>query len=197
MPIHVEDLTLWPNIFRRIAVTIEAPFHEQRAMLPHERHVLHGAVATRAANALVHVNRMIEIDVIGEAMHAVPFDRLAATKALADRTEQFGADPNLLVAVHARLSRGHAGVGRCLDGAVTIAAIDAETGDVMLMTEWNGLITDDADISHVGRADERRPGDPRAGDNENRSEDRDLRDRVETAMENLRQIKRPSITRGL
>lgn len=55
------------------------------------------------------------------------------------------------------------------------------------MTEGNRLIADDAGISGVSRSNKNRDRGTQSRQKENRPEDADLRDRVEAAMENLRQ----------
>jgi hypothetical protein len=61
LPIHIGDLIVWPQIFFRIAMAVETPVHGQRLGLKHERHLIDLTVAGRTANALIHVNAVIEI----------------------------------------------------------------------------------------------------------------------------------------
>src|SRR5438876_8019646 len=48
----------------RIAMTVEAPFHLQRLLLPHERHSIDRPVTRRAPDSLVNVNAVVEVDEI-------------------------------------------------------------------------------------------------------------------------------------
>ena len=52
LPGHVEDLVARPDVFRRVAMAVEAPLHLQRRLLIHQRHLVDPAVARRAADAL-------------------------------------------------------------------------------------------------------------------------------------------------
>jgi len=67
-------------------MTVETPFHLQRLLLPHERHAINLAVAGRAADALVHVNAVVEVDEVRQIVDARPLNRFAAAEALAQGT---------------------------------------------------------------------------------------------------------------
>src|SRR5439155_13649213 len=101
------------------------------------------------------------------------------------RRQHWAVGPYLRMAVHARLRRRHSRKRRGLHGAVTIPTIDAETADVMFVTEWHRLLADDADAGHVIGAHELRPHPAKAGDQEHASEDARPGHRVETAMKDL------------
>src|SRR5207248_5436923 len=49
---------------RRIAMTIETPLHLQRAVLIHQRHLVHRSMAGSAANTFVHVDFVVEINIV-------------------------------------------------------------------------------------------------------------------------------------
>ena len=53
-------------------MAIQTPLHQQRRHLIGERHLVDPAVARRAADALVHVNAVIEIDEAGQVIDALP-----------------------------------------------------------------------------------------------------------------------------
>ena len=55
-----------------VAMAVEAPLHLQRLFLPHQRHAIDLAVAGRAADAFVHVNAVVEVDEVGQVVHARP-----------------------------------------------------------------------------------------------------------------------------
>src|SRR6185436_18334949 len=61
LPGHVKHLVARPQILFRRAMTIQAPFHLQRRMLHHQRHLVHLPMTRRAADAFLNVNPMIEI----------------------------------------------------------------------------------------------------------------------------------------
>ncbi len=98
-------------------------------------------MAGGAANTFVYVDRMIEIDVVGQIMHANPFDGFSRSKAGPQGLQIRTVSPYLLVTVHAGFRGGNAGKRRCLDRCVTVAAIDAVIAHVVLMTELQRLLT--------------------------------------------------------
>src|SRR5436309_6699596 len=93
----------------------------------------------RAADALVDVYRVIEIDEVRQIMYLDPFDGLAAAKTLADDFKVRAVRPDLRMAIHAGLGRRDAGGGRYFDRGVAITAIDAVVAGVMFMAELHGL----------------------------------------------------------
>src|SRR5438093_337080 len=71
-----------------VAMAVDAPFHLQRLLLPHERHAIDLSVAGRAADALVQMDAVVEVHEIGQVVHARPRDRLIRSKALAHQLEK-------------------------------------------------------------------------------------------------------------
>ena len=71
-PLWIKHVGTLPQLGGGIAVTIEAPSHRQRLGLPHQRHGADGTVTRRAADALGDMNRMVEIDVVGQLVDLVP-----------------------------------------------------------------------------------------------------------------------------
>jgi len=149
---HVKDLIAWAEILTGIAMAAQAPLHLQRFRLVHQGHLVDRTVAGVAADALGHVNAVIEINEVGELVHAGPLQRFAGAVAGADGLKELGVGPDLRVAVHARLGRRNSGEAGGLDRGVTVAAVDAESGDVMLMAEWDRLRLADSGIGHEGGA---------------------------------------------
>ena len=178
----------------RIAVTRHAPIHEQGFVLISEGHLVHPPVAGDAADSLVNVNVVIEIDELRQIVDALPGDRFAAAKTGADRLQHGAAEPDLLMAVapdlgmavHARLGRRDAGEGRILDRGMTVAAIDAELADMVLVAERDGLDPRQFGLAYVGRPadDIEEPAAQRPQHKESR--EARFRDRIETAVKNLR-----------
>ena len=76
----------------------------QRAVLKHDRHVIDVAVARGTADPFVHVNAMVEIDVDGKIMNALPDNGVIVPPAIADGLENLGVVPDDRMA-------GHAGLG--------------------------------------------------------------------------------------
>src|SRR5262245_33013705 len=58
---HVEYFLARPEVLFRRAVAVEAKHHEQRLRLVHQRHLVDLPMAGHAADALFHVDLMIEV----------------------------------------------------------------------------------------------------------------------------------------
>src|SRR5882672_10710358 len=80
--IHTEHILARSHIAFRSAVALEAPVHIERVFTPRERHRVDSAVTGGAANALVNVNAMIEINKTGKVVDSGPLNRLAGAKTL-------------------------------------------------------------------------------------------------------------------
>src|SRR5438132_3445656 len=93
------------DVSLRRAMALHAPLHRQRRGLINLLHRLHGTVARLTVDAVLHVNRMIEEDEVRHARDALPRNRLARRKALADRGEQIRGDRRVVMARHARSGR--------------------------------------------------------------------------------------------
>src|SRR5947207_15648325 len=89
-----------PEKTLRLPMAIETPTHLKVARFPSERHLVHLAVAGRAADAFVHMDAMVEVNVIRQIVNADPFDRPAGLPALTYRLKERSVLPNLLVACH-------------------------------------------------------------------------------------------------
>lgn len=84
-PLHCEHFLLRPDELLGIAMTLETPLHIQGCDLVSQRHEVDSPVTGRAADALVHMNAVIEINEVRKIVHFRPLDRLARPPALADR----------------------------------------------------------------------------------------------------------------
>ncbi len=84
-PFHVEDIVRGSDKFLGASVTAQTPLHLQRRSLESDGHLIDTTVASGAADALVHMNAVIEIRIVGEIVDPNPLDRLAAAKAGPDR----------------------------------------------------------------------------------------------------------------
>jgi hypothetical protein len=169
-----------------VAMALQAPFHVERRFAIHKRHPVDIAMARYAAHALAHMDAVIEAGEVGEVVHAVPYERLAAAKARPHRSENRAFRPQVAVAVHAGLRGRDPGKRRLLDARVAVAAIDATIRYMMLVAEWNRLLLDNARARGVRRAGNRRqqPDDERH--DKHRAEDRGAGYRVHARMKNLR-----------
>src|SRR5258707_472824 len=88
---------------RRIPMAVEAPAHGQALDLIDRSHVADIAVAIDAADAARHVDRVVEVDEIGERMDAPPADRTTRGNAVSDRRDQGAVVPDLCMASHASI----------------------------------------------------------------------------------------------
>src|SRR6185437_372049 len=78
---HIENFFFGPQELLRLAMAIQAPFHLQRVLFVHERHLVHRAMTTETADSLGDMNAVIEIDIVRQIMHAVPLDRFTGAEA--------------------------------------------------------------------------------------------------------------------
>lgn len=97
------------------------------------------------------MDAVIEVDVIGQIMDAVPLQRGIARETLADGREHWRVVPNLRVTRHAGVGAWQTGKGGLFDGGVTITTIDSVIANVMFVAERHRLIQRNIDIGRVGR----------------------------------------------
>ena len=177
-------------------MAFQAPLHLQGFCLIHQGHLVDGAVTGVAADALGDVNAVIEKNEVRELINAGPLQRFAGTIAGPDRLKELGISPDLRVAIHARFRRRDSCEAGGLDRGVTITAVDAESGDVMLMAEWDRLRLADAGIGHKGRALHDVNDSAQCRNNEYCAENGGAGQRIRAAMKDLRHslliwLKRP------
>src|SRR5579883_539702 len=65
-PAHIEDLVAGPDVLLGVSVAVDAEAHLERRALGHHRLLIDLTVARRAANSLVDVDTVVEIDVVGK-----------------------------------------------------------------------------------------------------------------------------------
>src|SRR5208282_6054938 len=182
---HVEHLVARAQKFFRRTVAVEAPLHLQRCLLVHEGHLVHGPVAVVAANAFGDMNAVVEIDEVRQLIDARPLERLAGPVARANGLKHGSIRPNLRVAVHAGLGGRTARETRLFHRSVTVAAVEAEPGHVMLVAEGHRLRLSYSRISDVGRALELYQPPEQGCHNEDRAEQRGPGDCISAAWKNL------------
>lgn len=151
-PLHVEDGAPRSNIIFGVAMAGQAPSHRKGCRLFHQRHAVHLAVARRAAHALGHVNTVVEIDIVGKLMDPTPMNRLILCQTIAYRRQHRRVGPDLRMTRHARFRRGDFRKPSFLDRFVAIAAIEAETSDMMSVAKRYGLFKRYRLVCHVRRA---------------------------------------------
>src|SRR6476660_621602 len=106
-------------------MTVETPAHRQRCDLIDACHPINAAMAGFAADALVHVNGVVEEHEVRQVRDTLPGDRPAITAALPDELENRAVIPDLTVAVQAQLGGRYPRMRRVLRVTVAIQAIDA------------------------------------------------------------------------
>ena len=184
-PLHREHFLLRPDELLWVAMTLETPLHIQRRDLISQRHQIDSPVTSRATDAFVYVNAVIEINEVGKVVNPSPPYWLAGAPALANGFEIRAVRPDLRMAIHAGLGRRNSRVSQLLDSGVTVAAVDAVISDVMFMTKLNGLFAREKCLGVVRGPVEfkQKPNDYR--DEEDRSEDADFRYEVGASMKDL------------
>ena len=75
LPTHLEHLIFGPQKIFGMPVTIKAPRHMEILRFPGQRHLINAAMTRLATNAFIHVNTVIEVDEVRQAIDAVPTDR--------------------------------------------------------------------------------------------------------------------------
>jgi hypothetical protein len=96
-------------------------------------------MAGGATHSFVHVNTVVEKDMVGQTRHPVPLQRHATGIALDHWPKLRRICQQLRMTSQARLGRWHAREGRRFHGSVAIAAIDPEFARVFPVAERHGL----------------------------------------------------------
>ena len=166
-------------------MTVETPLHVQARDAPHERHAIDAAVTCDAPDPLVDVDAVVEVDVVGEVVHARPLERPVRPPARAHRLERRAVGPDLGVARHAGLRRRDARHRRGLDRGVAVAAVDPDSADVVLVAELDRLLARDEGLGDVVGAVEGGSDESERRHDEDGPEDAHPRDGVGAAVEYL------------
>ena len=153
MPVHVKDLRGRAEEILGGTMAIEAPLHAERFRLVDHAHLIHRTMAAVTTNAAVHMDGMIEIGVVGQAMDLHPGNRLTGIPAVADRGKTRTVRQNLALtmAIDTGLGGRQVGMAGDLDEAVTITAIHSQLLYVKGMGEGNRLVRLVADSGVLGR----------------------------------------------
>jgi len=169
-PIEIKNLIFRPQIIFGMAVAIQTPRHAVWLGDVNRRHVIHWTVAAEAADAPVHVCRVIVINVINRAIEPHPFDGLTALPAILHRLKLWIVLCHLRVAVHARLRVRHIGLRGDFYEAVTVATIHTELCHVNIVRKRHrlGRLVTDLGIFRRGVIPR---GSGQAANNHNRADD--------------------------
>ena len=103
------------------------------------RHLVDAPVAGGAPDALVHVDRVVEVREVRKLVDPVPLDGGAGEVAPPDRLELRALVPDLGVAVEAHLGGGNARRGAPLHVEVAVPAVDQVVDDVVPVVEEHRL----------------------------------------------------------
>src|SRR6266850_8603956 len=71
-PSNIKNLVPRPQILVRLSVALQAPFHLKRRALLRQRHLIDPPMTRSAPHALLNMNPVIEIGVIGQIVHPRP-----------------------------------------------------------------------------------------------------------------------------
>ena len=133
-------------------MTIQTPSHVQVGLLHCHRHFIHPPVTVGASHPFAHMDAVIEINKIGQIVHTGPLQRLALPITRPDRVEHGRVRPNLRMTNHAGLGGRNPGKGGFFHACVTKSAIESEAGNMMLMTEGDGLLSHHILAREIGRS---------------------------------------------
>ena len=124
--VEIEDIARLADALGGVAMAVQAPAHAVGLVVVDRVHLVDLAVTLHAADASVHMNGVVEIDVIRGLVDLHPRNGLAAGIRLPDQTQLgrvFGHDG---VAAHAGLRRRDVGEPRFFDVAVAVTAVDPQ-----------------------------------------------------------------------
>ena len=99
-------------------------------MLEYDFHVVDSTVAGHASDSLLHMCRVVEVNIIGEVMDSNPLDRFSALPTSAYWGEFLTLGVELRVAIHASFGCGDRGVLRVFDCGVAVATVDCQLAGV-------------------------------------------------------------------
>ena len=146
--IDVEHLGPGPDVLSGIAVTVDTPIHVEVVHTESQRHLVHLPVTGGAANSLIDMDAVVEVDEIREIMHAGPLDRSARCPTLPEGFGERCIHPDLGMAGHASFGRGKAGIAGGFYAGVAVAAVDSVIFYVVLVAERDRLLRRHALIGH-------------------------------------------------
>jgi len=133
-----------------VSMTFQAPLHVQGIFSPHQGHLVHLPVTFDAANSFVDVDAVIEINVIRQIVNSGPLKWLIGSHAVPHWGEHGTLSEQLRMTIHAYFGWRDSREGRVFYARVAVATIEADIPDMMLVTEWHGLVTNHSDFRDVG-----------------------------------------------
>ena len=104
-------------------MTLEARVHRPCPGRDHYGQLIHLPMTGDAANALMNMDAVIEINVVRKIVDACPFNRSPFLEALANRFQPRVIDTDLGMTVHAGFGRRQARKRAVLHGGMAVTAI--------------------------------------------------------------------------
>jgi hypothetical protein len=187
-PIHVENLVAWPQNRLRIAMAVQAPLHLQIGSLENQGHLVDLPVTRRAAHAFIDVDAVVEINVIGEPVHAHPLDGFVGAVTFAHWLQVTGGVEQHGMAIHAGLGGRNAGGRGGFDAGMTVAAIDAVIADMVFVAELDRLLAHHVLVRQVGGAGKPQHSREAQAGQKKPEKDTESGDEIRTAVKNLRHV---------
>jgi len=132
----------------------QAPVHVESIDFIGQRHFIDLPVAGGTADALIQVDAVIKVNVIGKIMDARPLNRLARCPAIPNGLRYGSIRPDLRMAAHTGLGGRYTRISRVLHGCVAVAAINTVVLDMVLVAKRDGLLR-----RHLNGGDPRTPVD--------------------------------------
>lgn len=118
----------------------EAPAHAQRFHLTNLLHILHLAMADSAVKAPLDMALVREIDMGRQIVHFIPGHRLFLVPVFGQFNDLGPIGRHVLMAFHAHGYGGNAWLGGLLNVGMAMGALQADKGNMPLVTERNRLI---------------------------------------------------------
>ena len=170
-------------------MAINAPLHQKCVRLKSQRHLIHGAMTSRATDAFVYVNAVIEVGEIPQPVHFYPLNGLIGTIAFAHRLQISGVIEQHGMAIHAGLGGRNSGGGGDFNRRMTIAAIDSVVADVMFVTELDRLFARDVLPRQIRRTRKRQYSRECQSRQKNCGKKAEARDEIRAAVKNLGHVR--------
>ena len=124
-PIEIRDLIEWAEMIFRSPVALQAPSHAVRFGVVDDLHMVDMTVTGHAANPPVHMDGVVEINVVRGLVNADPRNRVAGLPRLPNGGELWTEGFDLSVAVHTGLGGGNIRMGGFFHSRMAVTTIHA------------------------------------------------------------------------
>jgi hypothetical protein len=138
-PIQIRNLVKRAEMVFRSTMAFQAPTHAVGFGVVDDFHVVDVAVASDATDSAIHVNRVIEVDVVRGFMNPDPRNRIARLPRLANGGKLGTLGFDLSVAVHAGLGGWNIGVGGFFNSRMAVATVHSKLIHMKRVIECDGL----------------------------------------------------------